>query len=141
MIGALIAKKKVAAAFDALNRRDLARFMAGWPDDGVFIYPGDIPEAGIHQGRAAVERWFERLFEQFPAMRWDVQAVCVRNLCDMIGNNVAVVYWHQRSTNRDGVEFRNEGVSIATIKRGRLVSVQDILFELGDGFRRSWGAV
>ncbi len=140
MIGALIAKKRVAAAFEALNRRDLARFMAGWPDDGVFIYPGDIPEAGTYQGKGAVERWFEQLFEQFPEIHWDVQSVCVRNLFDMTGSNVVVAHWHQRSTNRAGVEARNEGVSITTIRRGRLVSVQDIIFDLGERFRRSWGA-
>ena len=37
MIGAILAKKSIANAFEALNRHDLPSFMAGWSDDGVFI--------------------------------------------------------------------------------------------------------
>jgi len=47
MIGALVAKKAIADAFAAMNRHDLAKFMSAWRDDGVFIYPGEIPEKEI----------------------------------------------------------------------------------------------
>ena len=66
MIGALVARKALAGAFDALNRHDLPTFMSAWRDDGAFVYPGDIPESGTFQGKSAVEGWFRRFFEQFP---------------------------------------------------------------------------
>jgi len=66
MIGALVARHALTRAFDALNRRDLPAFMSAWRDDGVFIYPGEIPESGTFQGKSAVEGWFRRFFEQFP---------------------------------------------------------------------------
>jgi ketosteroid isomerase-like protein len=51
MIGALVAKKALAHAFDALNRHDLPKFMSAWRDDGTFVYPGEIPESGTFQGK------------------------------------------------------------------------------------------
>jgi ketosteroid isomerase-like protein len=92
MVGTLVAKRALAGAFAALNRHDLANFMAAWRDDGTFIYPGEVPESGTFQGKSAVEGWFRRFFEQFPTIQFDVQAVCVRNIFDFVGNNVAAVH-------------------------------------------------
>lgn len=52
MIGALLARKALSGAFDALNRHDLPTFMASWRSDGTFHYPGDIPESGTFRARA-----------------------------------------------------------------------------------------
>lgn len=75
MIGALVAKKALAQAFDTLNRHDLPKFMSAWRDDGEFIYPGEIPESGSFKGKSAVENWFRCFFEQFPGIRFDVQDI------------------------------------------------------------------
>jgi ketosteroid isomerase-like protein len=141
VIGALIAKRKVAAAFEALNRQDLAGFMSGWRDDGVFIYPGDIPESGTYRGKAAVEAWFRHFLEQFPVLRFEVQAICVRNIFDLVGNNVIAACWTRQMTNRSGREAQDRGVSVVTAKLGKVVSVEDFFFDLGDDFRRNWSAV
>ena len=141
MIGALIAKGKVAAAFEALNQHDLAKFMSAWREDGVFIYPGDIPESGTYRGKAAVEAWFRHFLEQYPVLDFRVQAICVRNIFDLVGNNVIAAYWTRRMTSRAGREAQDSGVSVITGKLGKVVSVQDFFFDLGDDFRRNWSAV
>lgn len=51
------------SAFAALDRHDLPQFMSAWRDDGVFIYPGEIPESGTFTGRSAVEGWFRFIFD------------------------------------------------------------------------------
>ena len=141
MIGAIMAQKALAAAFDALNRHDLSKFMAAWRDDGVFICPGDIHESGTFQGREAVEGWFRRFFEQFPEIRFDVHDICVRNLFDLRGTNVVVVHWDLGLTNRAGRVGVNSGVTVVTVTRGKVVHVKDFIFDLGDNFRRNWGAL
>jgi ketosteroid isomerase-like protein len=141
MIGALMAKRALAAAFDALNRHDLATFMSAWRDDAVFVYPGDIPESGTFEGRRAVESWFQRFFEQFPTLAFEVRDVCVSNLFDVTGTNVAAVHWNLKQVNRNGREGQNSGVSVITIRRGKVAHVRDFYFDLGDDFRRNWGAV
>jgi ketosteroid isomerase-like protein len=138
MIGALVAKKALADSFDALNRRDLPKFMAAWRDDGVFIYPGEIPESGTFQGKSAVEGWFRRFFDQFPTIQFDVQDICVRNIFDLAGNNVVVVHWNIQLTNREGRVGQNSGVTVVSIKRGKVFLVKDFIFDLGVNFRRNW---
>jgi ketosteroid isomerase-like protein len=140
MIGALVARKALAGAFDALNRHDLSRFMSTWRDDGAFIYPGDIPESGTFEGRSAVEGWFRRFFEQFPGIRFRVQDICVRNIFDLAGNNVVAVHWNLELDNREGRAGRNSGVTVVHIRRGKVFLVKDFIFDLGDNFRKNWSA-
>ncbi len=140
MIGALVARRALAGAFAAMNRHDLPKFMAAWRDDGVFVYPGDIPESGTFEGKAAVEGWFRRFFDQFPTIEFDVRDICVRNLFDVAGTNVVAVHWNIRLVNRAGREGRNSGVTVVTIERGKVVFVKDFIFDLGDNFRSNWSA-
>jgi ketosteroid isomerase-like protein len=140
MIGALVARKALAGAFDALNRHDLPKFMSAWRDDGVFIYPGEIPESGTFQGKSAVEGWFRHFFEQFPEIRFDIQDLCVRNIFDLSGTNVVAVHWSIQLSNREGRAGQNSGVTVVNIRRGKVFLVKDFIFDLGGEFRRSWSA-
>jgi len=140
MIGALVAKKAIADAFNALNRHDLAKFMSAWRDDGVFIYPGEIPASGTFEGRSAVEGWFRNFFDQFPRIRFDVQDICVRNIFAFTGTNVVAVHWDLQLTNRDGRAGQNGGVTVIGIKGGKVVHVKDFIFDLGENFKLNWSA-
>ena len=140
MIGALVARKALAGAFGALNRRDLSKFMSAWREDGVFVYPGEIPESGTFKGKATVEGWFRRLFEQFPAIRFDIQDICVRNIFDLFGTNVVAVHWNIQLTNREGWVGQNSGVTVVSIERGKVFLVKDFIFDLSENFRRNWSA-
>jgi len=140
MIGAVVAKKAIAEAFEAMNRHDLSRFMSGWRDDGVFIYPGEIPASGTFQGKSAVEGWFRNFFEQFPKIQFDVQDICVRNIFALTGNNVVAVHWNIQLTNRDGREGKNSGVTVISIKGGKVLLVKDFIFDLGENFKLNWSA-
>ena len=140
MIGAVLAKRGVAEAYNAMNRRDLPAMMADWQDDAVFVYPGDVPASGTFEGKAAIEAWFRRYFEQFPEVSFEVHEVCVRDLFDLVGNNVIIGHWNVQVTSREGYAGGWSGVSIFTLQRGKVVSLKDIIFDVGDEFRRSWGA-
>ena len=140
MIGAILAKKSIVKAFEALNRHDLPTFMAGWRDDGVFIYPGDIPVSGTYNGKAAVEGWFQNFLEQFPKIQFDVQDVCVRNIFAFTGNNVVAAHWNLQLTNKDGREGQNSGVTVITARGGKVSQVKDFIFDLGEDFKLNWGA-
>ena len=140
MIGAIIAKSAIAGAFEALNRHDLDKFMSAWRDDGVFIYPGEIPESGTFSGRAAVEAWFRRFLEQFPEIRFDIQDICVKNIFALGGTNVVSVHWNIYLLNRTGRKGQNSGVTVITITGGKVAHVKDFIFDLGENFRLNWGA-
>ena len=141
MIGAIIAKKAIADAFKALNRHDLVKFMSAWRDDGVFVYPGDIPESGSFKAKSSVESWFRNFFDQFPKIQFDVQDICVKNIFALSGTNVVSVHWNIQLTNRDGREGQNSGVTVINIVSGKVSLVKDFIFDLGENFRLNWGAV
>ena len=140
MIGALVAKKALANAFEALNQHDLTTFMSAWRDDGVFNYPGEIPASGTFQGKHAVEGWFQTFFNQFPRIQFDVQGICVRNIFALTGTNVVGVHWNIQLTNREGRVGQNSGVTVVTIKGGKVVLAKDFIFDLGENFKLNWSA-
>jgi ketosteroid isomerase-like protein len=140
MIGALVARKAIAGAFEAMNRHDLPEFMSAWRDDGVFIYPGEIPASGTFRGKSAVEGWFRNFFDQFPRIHFDVQDICVRNIFALTGTNVVAVHWNIYLTNREGRVGENSGVTVITIKGGKVSLVQDFIFDVGENFKLNWSA-
>ena len=140
MIGALIAKKSIAKAFEAMNQHDLKKFMSNWRDDGVFVYPGEISASGTFEGKSAVEGWFKNFFEQFPEIKFDIQDICVKNICALTGTNVVTVHWKIGLKNRNSREGKNSGVTVITIRSGKVFHVKDYIFDLGENFKLNWGA-
>jgi ketosteroid isomerase-like protein len=140
MIGALIARKAIASSFQAMNRHDLPTFMSAWRDDGVFIYPGEIPASGTFQGRVAVEGWFRNFFDQFPKIYFDIQDICVGNIFALGGTNTVAVHWNLQLTNRQGRVGQNSGVTVISIKGGKVSLVKDYIFDLGSNFKLNWSA-
>ncbi len=140
MIRAVVARKAIASAFEAMNRHDLPKFMSAWRDDGVFIYPGEIPASGTFRGKSAVEGWFRDFFEQFPGIQFDVQDICVRNIFALTGTNVVAVHWSIHLTNRQGRVGENSGVTVINVKGGKVILVKDFIFDLGENFRLNWSA-
>jgi uncharacterized protein (TIGR02246 family) len=139
MIGAIIAKKAIAASFDAMNKHNLSEFMSAWRKDAVFIYPGDIHASGTFRGKDAIESRFNAFFQQFPKIQFDIQEICVSNIFALVGTNVVAVHWNVYLTNREERESQNSGVSVITIKGGKVVLVKDFIFDLGENFKTGWG--
>jgi uncharacterized protein (TIGR02246 family) len=140
MIGTVIARKAVARAFRALNSHDLNGFMSAWRDDGVLTYPGEMWASGTFTGKPAVTEWFRKFFEQYPKINYDIQQICAKKIFAMSGTNVMTAHWNIYLTNRSGRVGQNSGVSVITLKSGRVVQVKDFLFDLGENFRLNWGA-
>lgn len=138
MIGAIIAKRKVRSAMDALNRRDLSGFLADWREDATFIYPGTLSVSGRVEGKKAIEQWFQKFLEQFPKVNFIPKNVSVQNIFALGGTNVVAVEWDVALTNREGKDFQNSGVSIVNIKKGKAILVRDYIFD-HEVLKRAWG--
>ena len=123
-----------------MNRHDLPTFMSAWRDDGVFIYPGEIWASGTFEGKAAVEGWFRKFFNQFPKIHFDIQNICVKNIFAMSGTNVVAVHWNINLTNREGRVGQNSGVTVISIKGGKVSHIKDFIFDLGTNFKLNWSA-
>lgn len=138
MLGALLAKRKAPAAFDALNRHDLEALVQNYADDVIFLYPGDVGPHGIHKGKQAVRALLKRIFSQFPHISFKVKNVAVANLFDVLGNNVVYTHWDADLKNHEGTSARFSGITVATIRRGKIVLLEDIFDASNESHRRSW---
>ena len=139
MIGALLAKWMVPAAFKAASRHDIEAVLKNYSDDIIFVYPGDVSASGTYRGKDEVRTFFQQWFEQFPTIRFTVKSVAVSNLFDLIGNNVIAIEWEIDIVNRDGLAFHNSGVSMITVRRGKAVYTQEYISDTGEDFRAVWG--
>ena len=139
MIGAIIAKKKIMGAFDALNRKDISAFLSDWKDDSVFIYPGHVSVSGRFEGKTNIEKWFRNFLDHFSKIKFTVKSVAVKNLFDFIGTNVVIANWDIDLTTSDGNEINNSGVTVINLKMGKAFLVQDYIFDTGEKHRKAWG--
>jgi len=138
MIGTLVAKSKVRTAFNHLNNRNVAKFMADWAEDATFIYPGDISVSGEFKGKKAIEEWFGKMMAQFPRINFTVKHICLQNIFDMTGTNHIAVEWDINLTNKDGKEVQNSGITRLDLKMGKAVMVRDFIFD-SEKVKVGWG--
>jgi len=115
-------------------------FMSAGDTNGVFIYPGDNHASGRFEEKSAVANWVQVFFSRFPSIRFEINDLCAGNSFDLTGNNVIAVCRDLFHTNKEGRDGRNSGVTVITIKGGKVTLAQDFIFDLGKNFRMNWSA-
>ncbi len=138
MIGAIIAKKKVRSAFAYLNQRDLSSFLANVAEDSTYVVAGNISVSGTIKGKKNIEEWWKKFMEQFPKANFTLKNVCVQNIFALGGTNVVAAEWDVVLTNREGADFQENGVSVVTIKKGKIVLASVYKLDT-DIMRKAWG--
>ena len=140
MIGALIARQAVKSGYNALNDRNLDKFMKAWSEQSIWIYPGNLSVSGKHVGRDKVKKWFMHFQEQFPQMKFKLKHLGVGSIFAFSGNNVISAYWDLDLTNKTGSKCQYNGVSVLEIKGGKVIKGEDFLFKSsGEDFSKMWG--
>ena len=139
MIGALIAKSKVASSYDLLNNRAIKKFLSNWHDDTTWIYPGNTSAGGEYKGKQEIEDWFQKFLDQFPTMNITPKNVCVKNILDFVGTNVVTVEWDEENTTKDGNKVQFTGVTVITLKFGKATHAIDYIFNTADEIRKALG--
>jgi ketosteroid isomerase-like protein len=140
MIGALLARQRIPAWFEAMNRHDLDALLKDYAEDATMDYPGDVEGvSGIITGKAAIRTWYQRYFDQFPIVHQTVKNIAVSHIFDLVGNNVIAVEWDAEVKNRDGLQVKNNGVSIIRSRRGKATHITVYMAVTGQKFREAWG--
>ena len=138
MIGALVAKRLARRSYDAMNRGDMPAIMRGWRDDATFTYPGHMSVSGTRKGRQEIEEWFRHFIEAVPTRTFRPLSVSVENIFDFVGNNVIAVQWEDRPVNKAGEEFYVRGVTVSTVRWGKVTSATVYILDY-DVLPRLWG--
>ena len=137
MIGTIIARNQTISAFEALNRRDLSAHLRDYSDDATYEFPSGVFSSGTFQGKRAIEGWFARFFEQFPALRFTLRQVLVENIFALGGTNTVAVAWDFTYTNRKGTQDTNSGVTVVSIRGGKVRHVRLYIFD-PEAQQRAW---
>ncbi len=140
MIGALIARQAVKSGYNALNDRNLDKFMKAWSEQSIWIYPGNLSVSGKHVGKDKVKKWFAHFQEQFPQMKFNLNHLGVGSIFAFSGNNVISAHWDLELTNRTGSKYQYNGITVLEIKGAKVIKGQDFLFNCsGEDFSKMWG--
>lgn len=131
MIGALILKTMMDSGTNVMNERDVDAILKHWRDDAVMIYPGNTIVSGRHEGRAAMEKFFSRFMEQFPEhMEFTTNQTYIKNMLAIGLSNTVVAEFSVSYTNKHGERFENSGVSVVTIRNGKVAQIKDYYFDV-----------
>src|SRR3990172_10084474 len=129
MLGAILAKREVRKAFDALARHDADTVLGMFHDDGVFEFPGETVLGGRFQGKEAIGAWFERWFERMPVIRFTLNHVSVENIFAMGATNTVHVEWDLEESDNDGNAYRLTGVTAFHVVGGKAKHIKDYIFD------------
>ncbi len=138
MIGTIIAKKVARKSYDAINRGDIEEIMANWHPDASMTYPGNISVSGTRKGKAEIEAWFRHFIEAIPTRTFHPISISVENLFDLIGNNVVSIQWDNRPVNKAGEEFYVRGVTVSTLRWGKITEATTYVLDY-QYLPRLWG--
>ncbi len=89
-------------------------------DDVHHIFPGDHPLGGERHSRAAVERWFERLYRLYPQLEFDIQRVVAGG---WPWDTSIAIEWTDHGTCADGEPYRNSGGHFIRLRWGKAVYI------------------
>lgn len=131
MIGAIIAKKKIQSAFDALSLQDIDAFLSYWADNAVFSCPGPNGSgfsdqvSGI-EGKEAIRQFFNEFVRQWEYATFMVKNICVKRLCPVaIGHNVLTVEWDlMLKAKEKATNINSSGVAVIEVNNGKATEVR-----------------
>ena len=130
MIGAVLAKKRILSIFNALSHQNFDEFASYLADDVTQIYPtasGPTTKKVVPdiKGKEAFKELYEKFIGEWPAISFAVNKLCIQNAFALTYNNVVMVEWSVRVTERDGTNTRDiSGVSVITLKNGKITEVK-----------------
>jgi ketosteroid isomerase-like protein len=130
MIGAIILKLALRGAMDDLNKRQKEKIIASFADDAVIIYPGRMSVSGVRKGKVAIKEFFDKYFDQFPEEHCVAKETYIKNILALGLSNTIAIRFKKRVTNKAGQTFENSGISVLTIRWGKVVEMQDFYFDV-----------
>lgn len=122
-------ERLVARSYRAINRRDLAAVMRYWADDAVFEFPGRMPISGRFVGKAAIEAWWQRVFDRMATFHLTPRRVAFSNPLALTWANTMFVELEVEAMTKDGLRVRTDLVSVVRFRRGKVVSARDYFFD------------
>ncbi len=138
MIGALILKLALRGAMKDLNQRRKDKIVASYTDDALIKYPGKMSVSGIRKGKAAVQEFFDRYFDQFPQENCVLKESYIKNILALGLSNTIAIRWEKTITNKTGQVFENSGVTVMKVRWGKVAEMLEFYYDV-ETLEKMWG--
>jgi ketosteroid isomerase-like protein len=116
-----IIRRKLAAVFEQLNRKDYSAILSGFAPDFEHALYGSHALGGVRSGMTATRRWYQRLPRVLPDLQFTVKHIVVSG---WPWDTVAAVEWRDSGVCLDGHRFNNQGVHVIRISWGKVTAVR-----------------
>jgi ketosteroid isomerase-like protein len=111
-----IARRRARQVFDAISQGDIDTALDDVATNVHHVFPGDNAVGGERHSRAAMRRWFERVYRLFPDLQLEVHRIAVKGPpWDMFVS----IEWTDNATPKDGVTYENEGAHWIRLRWGK----------------------
>jgi len=138
MIGALILKLALRGAMKDLNQRRKDKIVANYTDDAVMTYPGRMSVSGTRKGKAAIQDFFDRYFDQFTQENCVLKESYIKNILALGPSNTIAIRWEKEVTNKAGQVFENSGVTVFRVRWGKVTEMLEFYFDV-EKLQKMWG--
>jgi len=115
-----IVKRKVRVLFEAVSRGDAEPVLRQFASRFEHRMLGDSALGGSRRTLAATRRWYERLYRLMPDIAFTVEAI---EVAGGPWHSIVTATWEERNSGTDGVETRNRGIHVLTLRWGKATSL------------------
>jgi ketosteroid isomerase-like protein len=128
MIASWIVKRMARSAFEKFSADDLDvdAVMAGMTDDCTYEHSSELGVEGIRKGKKAIAEWFQGWKKEFPKRKMVLKNICF-SAWPLSPTNVWMIDWSITETNREGTEFKYDGVMVLHVKNFKMVHGSDYI--------------
>jgi ketosteroid isomerase-like protein len=128
MIASLTAKRMIRSNFALMNRDDcdVDSLLANWADDAVWDGTSELGVGSTIKGKKAIAEWFRKWIEEFPKRNFVVRNICF-GAWPLSPTNVFTVEWSLTQTNKEGREFKYDGVTVVHTRSFRTVRASEYI--------------
>jgi ketosteroid isomerase-like protein len=126
MIASMLVKRMVRSAMTMMNQDDFDAdaLLAIWADDAVWDGTSELGVGETIKGKKAIGDWFRRWKEEFPKRTFEVKNICF-SAWPLMPTNVTTVQWSLTQTDKQGREFKYDGVTVIHMRNMKAVRVTE----------------
>jgi ketosteroid isomerase-like protein len=116
-----IVRNKLRQAFRDLDAGRCDSVLAQFAPRFDHVLMGDHALGGVRHSLGPTRRWYERLYQVLPDLRFEPQRIIVTG---WPWDTTAIVEWVDRATVAGPRHYQNEGVHVFRLRWGRVVSLR-----------------
>ncbi|MFE6866876.1 nuclear transport factor 2 family protein [Kitasatospora sp. NPDC057692] len=115
-----IVRRNLRKSFAEVDRGNYAAVVRQFAPGAEHWFSGGHALSGGRHGAEQIQRWYDRLAEVMPDLRFELKKVVAKGLP---WDTVAFVEWVDHLTDREGNQYSNQGVHVVRIKWGRITEL------------------